>query len=121
MVVNSYRDLIVWRRAMDVVERVYRAAAKLPKAETYGLVSQLQRSAVSIPSNIAEGHARRSKGDFERFVAIALGSAAELETQLMLAKRLNYLEENAVKDLLSHTDEVARMLRSLHRNLHSRR
>ena len=85
----GYRDLKVWRLAMELAEDAYKICAEFPKHEVYGLTSQLQRAAVSIPSNIAEGQARNSNKEFNHFLGIARGSLAELETQIMLAQRLN--------------------------------
>ncbi len=87
----GYRELKVWRLAMELAEDVYKLCAKFPKHEIYGLTSQLQRAVVSIPSNIAEGQARSSSKEFCHFLGIARGSLAELETQIMLAQRLGYL------------------------------
>lgn len=108
MYVQSFKQLIVWQKAMLLVEAIYIASAKLPNAEQFGLTSQMRRSAVSIPSNIAEGKKRKTKKDFVQFLRISDGSAAELETQILLAKRL-YTATNFVKceELL---DEVQRML-----------
>lgn len=111
--IRSYKDLLVWQRAMDLVQAAYVATKTFPRSEAYGLSSQLQRSAVSIASNISEGHARASRADFLRFLSIALGSAAEFETQLLIAKRLGYLDEAAGTKLLEQADEVGRMVRGL--------
>lgn len=113
----GFSDLKVWQRAMRLTEEVYRLSAKFPKNETYGLVSQIQRSAVSLPSNIAEGHGRNSKKEFHRFLGIALGSLAELETQLILAQRLDYLTEEEVISSLEISDEVGKMLKGLQKSL----
>ena len=86
----GYRDLKVWQAAMRLAEEVYRLSARFPKHETYGLANQLQRSAVSLPSNIAEGHGRNSRKEFNHFLGMALGSLAELETQLILAQHFDY-------------------------------
>ncbi len=86
--VRSYRDLTVWQRSMTLAELVYAATSQFPKSELYGLVSQMRRAAISIPSNIAEGHSRISTGGYVQFLGIARGSLAELETQIELAKRL---------------------------------
>ena len=87
----GYRELKVWRLAMELAEEVYKLCTEFPKHEVYGLTSQLQRAAVSVPSNIAEGQARNSSKEFGHFLSIARGSLAEMETQIMLAQRLNYL------------------------------
>jgi four helix bundle protein len=88
---SSYRDLRVWQKSMDLAEHVYRLTENFPRAEIYGLTSQLRRAAVSIPSNIAEGQGRTSKGEFRLFLGNARGSLLEVETQLMLANRMAYL------------------------------
>ncbi len=88
MYIESFKELIVWQKALIVVKEVYRITALFPKEELYGLVSQMRRSAVSIPSNIAEGKKRKTKKDFIQFLHIAEGSAAELETQMLIAKDL---------------------------------
>jgi four helix bundle protein len=90
--VKSFRDLEVWRIGLDLVETIYRCTAEFPKSEVYGLTAQMRRAAVSIPSNIAEGQARTSSKEFLHFLSFALGSLAELETQLELAARLRYPE-----------------------------
>src|SRR3990167_3497670 len=91
---KSYRELFVWQKGMDVVTEIYRFTEKFPKTEIYGLVSQMRRSAVSIPSNIAEGYARKYKQEYIQFLRIAFGSGAELETQIIIAKNLQFLEKN---------------------------
>lgn len=88
---HSFRELTVWQRAMRVVKQIYEITKGFPDEERYGLVAQMRRSAVSIPSNIAEGHTRQTKKEFKQFLAIARGSAAELQTQLMLARDLGYV------------------------------
>ena len=91
MAISSYQDLNVWRDAIELVADVYHLTRKLPREEIFGLSSQLQRAAVSIPSNIAEGHARGTNKEFNRFLFISLGSVAELETQLTISGKLRYL------------------------------
>ena len=86
--INSYRELIVWQKSIELVVAVYNLTAKFPKEEAYGLTSQMRRSAVSIPSNIAEGRSRGTKKDFTQFLRISYGSGAELETQIIIAKKL---------------------------------
>ncbi len=110
---TKYRDLLVWQKAMDLVENVYLATASFPKEEMFGLTSQLRRAAVSVPSNIAEGHGRQSDRDFQRFLRIAQGSLRELETQLLLAQRLKYVDQPASSTLLESTEELGRLLNGL--------
>ncbi|WP_425992676.1 four helix bundle protein [Brevundimonas sp. TWP2-3-2] len=119
--VRHYRDLLVWQKALDWVERVSAATRPWPSEERFGLTSQLRRAAVSVPSNIAEGCARRSTADFLRFLSIARGSLAEAETQLMLGRRLSYLEEAQLGPLLEAADEISRMLAGLIAKLEDRR
>ena len=121
MVVRSYRDLIAWQKAMDLVAAVYRCTQTFPKAETYGLVSQLRRAAVSVPSNIAEGHARQSTGEFRQFLGHACGSLMEIETQILIAERLGYIDSTTSVPLLECTTEVGKILNGLLRALPARR
>src|SRR5271170_8467159 len=104
-IIRSYRDLAVWKKSMSLVLDIYSNTQTFPKIETYGLTSQLRRAAVSIPSNIAEGQARLSTGEFKHFLGNARGSLAEVETQILIAKDLSYLEENQTETLLNATAE----------------
>ncbi|WP_052464533.1 four helix bundle protein [Geoalkalibacter subterraneus] len=113
MSVQSYKDLIVWQKAMDLVAMIYQVTRAFPKEELYGLTNQLRRAAVSIPSNIAEGHARSSTQEFHRFLSIARGSLAEVETQLLIAQRLGYLSANQLSPILSLQVEINKMTNSL--------
>lgn len=113
MSVQNYTDLIVWQKSMSLVEVVYDLAKKFPKEETYGLSSQVRRAAVSIPSNIAEGQARNGSAEFKNFLWIASGSRAEVETQLTLAHRLEYISENESDKALELSNEIKRMTHSL--------
>lgn len=90
MAIQSYRDLIVWQKSIELVSEIYKVTEKFPRSETYNLVSQMRRAAVSIPSNIAEGTRRGSRKDYRQFLLIASGSGAELETQIEIAKRLPF-------------------------------
>jgi len=117
MSVTHFRDLQVWQSGMALAERVYRVSQNWPKSETFGLTGQIRRAAISVPSNLAEGHARDSTKDFLRFVSIAFGSIAEIETQAILAGKLGYLGDPELKDLLSHSGETGRMLRGLQQKL----
>lgn len=113
--VENFKDLIVWQRAMELVEDVYRLTKLLPQDEKFGLVSQMRRCGVSIPSNIAEGKKRKSKADFVQFLRIADGSAAELETQLLIAAKVYGLEISRTEGILL---EVQKMLATLLAKLH---
>ncbi len=110
---QSYKDLVVWKKSMGLVMQVYRVSRKFPKEETYGLTSQMRRSAVSVPSNIAEGSGRRSSGEFRQFLIQARGSLLELETQLQIAENLDYLKTQQAEELTAMTGEVGRMLNGL--------
>ena len=117
MAIKSYRDLLVWQKAMNLVVESYRLTNQLPKSETYGLTSQIQRAAVSIPANIAEGHGRDHLGDYLRHLSIANGSLMELETHLLLIHRLDYLPMNEIEPVLSLTSEVGKMIAALSSSL----
>jgi four helix bundle protein len=120
MPVSSYRDLGVWEKGMQLAKHVYQLTASFPKHEVYGISSQLQRAAVSIPANIAEGHALASTKQFLRHLSIAKGSLAELETLLTVAEQLNYCQSDTVGEILSRCDEASRMLSGLQRSLKRR-
>ncbi len=113
MKVKNCQELIVWQKAMDLVEDVYRASRSFPREEIYGLTSQIRRAAVSIPSNIAEGQGRRTTADFLRHLSIAYGSLREVETQLLIAVRLRYLAEITTNDVMKLTSKVGRLLNGL--------
>jgi four helix bundle protein len=115
--VRNYRDLIVWQKAMDLVTLVYRSTESFPQRELFGLTNQLRRAEVAIPSNIAEGQGRNANRDFRRFLSIARGSLQELETQLELARRLGYLDESNLIDIVESTSEIARLINGLSRAL----
>ena len=110
---RTYRDLIVWQKAMQLVTEVYVSTKTLPAEERYGLVSQMQRSAVSVPSNIAEGYGRNSTNDYIRFLRIANGSLFELQTQLEIACNLGFLTKETFSRLYENSREIERMLSSL--------
>ncbi len=119
--IRSYRDLEVWQRAMDLAVECSRAAKVFPLDERYGLGAQVKRSAVSVPSNIAEGRGRLGPGGFLNHLSIARGSLFEVETQLLLAKRLSYLDDQAAQDLLKRTTQVNCLLAGLIRALKAKR
>ena len=110
---RSYKDLVVWQKAMDLVTSTYRATQKFPKDEVFGLTSQARRAAVSIPSNIAEGQGRLSEKEFRHFLGQARGSLLELETQLQVAENLGYLEQQEIKVVMESCAEVGRVLNGL--------
>jgi four helix bundle protein len=115
--IRSYRDLIVWQKGMDLVVEVYRLTRGFPDTERFGLATQLQRCACAIPSNLAEGHERRSRGDFRRHVSIARGSLAEVETQLEVARRIGIASDQMVLPISALAGEVGRMLTAMLRSL----
>jgi four helix bundle protein len=110
---SSFRDLKVWQFGIEISLEVYRVTSEFPQHELYGLTNQLRRAAVSVPSNIAEGQARKSNKELARYVNIAKGSLAEIETQLIIADKLGYLENGQADALLTMTDEESRMLSGL--------
>ena len=118
--IKSYQDLSVWQKAMDLTEATYKATMHFPKSETYGLTSQLRRASVSVASNIAEGSAKRSTREFIRFINIASGSVAELQTQTILSYRLGYLDELSYVRQINAIDEIGRMLHGLQESLHEK-
>lgn len=109
-VVNTrgHRGLVAWQKAMELVTEIYRVTRDFPKDELYGLVSQLRRAAVSVPSNLAEGYGRNSRKEFHQFVGVARGSLAEVETQIEIAKNLHYVSQESCSELLSRVDESRR-------------
>jgi four helix bundle protein len=116
-VIRSHRDLIVWQKTMDFVVTVYRATESFPKAETYGLTSQIRRAVTSVPANIAEGQGRRLPKEFVHFLSNARGSLWELDTHLESATRLGFLNSATHQQLQSQLDEVGRMLNGLMRSV----
>jgi four helix bundle protein len=117
---KGYRDLEVWRKAMDLVVVCYQTTKGFPKSETYGLANQLQRAAVSIPANIAEGRERQHSKEFLQHLAIAYSSLAELETHVQIARRLNYIDGKQLTELLDKTAEVGRMLNGLRKAIENK-
>jgi four helix bundle protein len=118
--VASYRQLKVWQSGVQLVKSVYILSQAFPKDELYGLTSQMRRAAVSIPANIAEGHARDSTREYLHHISIALGSLAELETIFVLAQELGYSEAGAIASALQDCDEEGRMLHGLQKSLKSK-
>jgi four helix bundle protein len=120
MPIASYQDLNVWKEGMRLSLAIYRLTSQFPDHERFGLMSQMRRCGVSIPSNVAEGHARLSTREYLRHVSISLGSLAELETQLHLAKELNYARTEVIDELLAQSDRLGKQLRSLTKSLRTR-
>lgn len=114
---RTHKDLIVWQKSMELVELVYKITHELPQSEVFGLISQMQRSSVAIPSNIAEGAKREHRPEYIQFLSIANGSAAELETQLMLAERLYPKLKARIEVTLTLLEEILKMLYSFMRSL----
>lgn len=112
-IMESYRDLIVWQKSIRLVKEVYLVSSSFPNKEVYGLTAQIQRSAVSIPSNIAEGYGRHSTPEYIRYLRVACGSLYEMQTQLEIALSLDYLEKNQYETLFEMSREIERMLSSL--------
>lgn len=114
---SSYKELVVWQKSIQLVTDVYKLTKFFPKEEAYGLVSQMQRAAVSIPSNIAEGHDRNSDKEFSQFLCIARGSLAELETQVIIAENLGYIKQVHKTNILNKCYEVGKMINGLLKKL----
>lgn len=114
---RSFRDLDVWKLSIDLVKEIYQVTGKLPVTEIYGLTNQIRKAAVSIPSNIAEGQGRSSSREFKQYLPIALGSLAELETQIIIAKEIGYLTTEELSPLLGRVDIVRKMVKSLSKSL----
>ena len=117
MPAKSFKDLVIWQRSIRLVESIYETTGAFPKEELYGLSAQLRRGAVSIPSNMAEGFARRHNAEYKQFLYISLGSLAEISTQLIIATNLGYLTEENSKSLLAEAEEISKMTMSLIKKL----
>ena len=117
MKTSDYKELQVWQKAMDLVVEIYKISKLLPKEEVYGISDQLRRSAVSIPSNIAEGQSRNSAKEFIQFLSIARGSLAELETQLLICIKVNMLSEDNITEAQNIITEIGKMIKGLMNNL----
>jgi four helix bundle protein len=121
MIVKKYNDLVAWQKAMDLVQAIYKATGQFPRDEVYGLTSQIRRASVSIPSNIAEGQGRKSTNEFMHHLSIAYGSLMEVETQVLIAERLNYLNPAQAQNLIERTSEVGRVINGLMNSLSNRK
>ena len=115
--VRHYRDLIVWQKAMDLTTLVYQQTSSYPKEEIYGLTSQLRRASVSVPSNIAEGQARNTTGEFVQALGTAKGSLAEIETQIILSERLKFIQTADSSKVLQDCSEISKLLHGLIKSL----
>ena len=115
--IKNYRDLVVWQKAMDLTTMLYQIVRKLPKEETYALSDQMRRAAISIPSNIAEGFGRNSTKEYTHFLYITKGSVCELETQLMLCVRIEYLTEIEIQPIMILLEEIGKMITTITKNL----
>ncbi|KMQ66129.1 S23 ribosomal protein [Chryseobacterium angstadtii] len=116
---GNFKELWVWQKSVHLVTEIYSFTQSFPKQEIYSLTSQIRRSSVSIPSNIAEGHSRRSTLDYIQFLKIARGSCAELETQLIIARNLNYLNPEEFQNLSEKTAEISKMINAIITKLQS--
>jgi len=110
---RSYQDLEVWKSSIALVKEIYQATTRFPSSEIYGLTNQIRRAAVSIPSNIAEGQGRISPKEFRQFLSISIGSLAEVETQLIIAKEINYLAPEELNPFLIKIDHIRKMAKAL--------
>lgn len=110
---QSYRELVVWQRGVHTVSKIYALTATFPESEKFGLTSQMRRAAVSIPSNIAEGYARKHRAEYIQFLRVAFGSGAELETQLHIARELGFVKDTDTLETEQFLSEVMRMLNKL--------
>jgi four helix bundle protein len=111
--VAGYQDLLVWQRSMDLVEQVYRLTASFPRSEQWGLTSQMRRSVISVPSNIAEGYGRQATGEYRHHLSIGRGSLLELETQVLLSKRPKYLQPSEADAVITEIEQISKMLATL--------
>lgn len=114
---NHHKDLDVWKRSIKLVTEIYKVTETYPKSEIYGLVSQIRRSAVSIPSNIAEGAGRQHKREFRQFLFVSMSSSMELETQLIISTNLGYISEALCENLTNELGNISRMIQGLIKNI----
>ncbi|HKR31441.1 MAG TPA: four helix bundle protein [Terriglobales bacterium] len=117
--IQSHRDLVVWQKSMELAVLIYRLTQQFPNTETYRLVSQITRSAASVPANIAEGHARGTRRDYSHFLSIAKGSLMETETYVLLSERLNYVEQSEARAVLAMITEISKMITAIRGRLNA--
>lgn len=110
---KTFRELLVWQKSIALVTKVYKSTSLFPKEELYGLTSQIRRASISVPSNIAEGYGRKTNKEFIRFLRISMGSLFEIQTQLEIAKNINFINKEVYLDLYEDSREIERMLSSL--------
>ena len=115
--IRSFRDLNIWQKGIDLVKDIYKETQNFPKQEIYGLTNQIRRAAISIPSNIAEGHIRQHRTEFRQFLSVALGSLAELETQIVISRELNYISTEKSHNLIEQMGSIGKMIRGLTKKL----
>jgi four helix bundle protein len=120
LILKKYNELVACQKAMDLVQMIYKATSQFPNDELYGLTSQIRRAAISVPSNIAEGQGRKSTREFQHHLSIAYGSLMEVETQVLIAERLNYLTQAQTQRLIDYTSEVGRVINGLLNSLSNR-
>ena len=113
MKIKNYQELNIWKRSVEIVIEIYNTSKNFPKEELYGLTSQIRRASVSIPSNIAEGFNRYHNKEFRQFLYVSLGSCAEVETQLFIAQRLNYVDQEKAPKLIKELGEIGKMINNL--------
>ncbi len=113
MKIRNYKDLNIWKRSIELVKNIYEVSNSFPKGELYVLTSQLRRTAISIPSNIAEGFSRFHNKEYRQFLYIALGSCAELETQMIIANYLKYLDDDRFNDIINESEVICKMISNL--------
>lgn len=117
--IKTHKDLLVWKKSIDLVEQIYTFTKQFPKEELYGITNQMRRCAVSIPANTAEGSGRKNKAEFIQFLHIALGSASELETHLIISQRLGFLSSNSYDEIMNALNEIIKMICGLINSLNS--
>jgi four helix bundle protein len=115
--INNFKELNIWKKSIELVKEIYKITEKFPNSEIYGLTSQMRRAAVSIPSNVAEGFKRRYSKEFKQFLNIAMGSSAELETQVVIARELGYLKVEVEASITERLDHISRMSANLVKKL----
>jgi four helix bundle protein len=118
-IIKSFRDLNIWQKGIDLVKDIYKETQNFPRQEIYGLTNQIRRAAISIPSNIAEGHIRQHRAEFRQFLSVALGSLAELETQIVTSRELNYISTEKSLNLIDQMGSIGKMIRDLIKKLNN--